>query len=355
MLFNGASVIAGSKLGVLPNINAGRWNDEAWLNLNYTSMLSPEVVQVPGKSVLQKGYEQFQWWPLNEEVLEASVVFAVQPAKTEIRLRMAHSQGLGFYPQPLVLDEDSFAPDNVLGSLAVYHNKAHNQYQVGKLCHIYRWECIDAKGQRVWCDPLVVDGEDVVIGLPVDWLKQAVYPVIAMGAGDTFGYTTGGGTSASQTSSSVCNAGINSGMFLTATTGDTISGYSVYASSAAGAGCDMTVYSGATSGSLPNGSPRGFAGSTASIASGGVLDWYSVTGLSQALTNALVYTVAIGNRTGTGGYRYDTEVGAQQSLETATTFQATWTEASTNNRKYSRYATYSNISAGNPWYYYAGA
>src|SRR3990167_11463958 len=192
---NGAAVVIGGKSGLAPNINSGRWTDEAWLNLNYAAMLSPTAVYAPDKSVLQKGGEQFHMWPFGDAVLEAAVVFAARPAKAEIRLRMAHS-GLQFWPQPLVLGADTTAPERVLGSIAVYHTKMHNQYQAGKLAHLYRWECIAANGSRAWCDPLRVAGEDLVIGLPVDWLSKAAYPVTAMGAGDTFGYSTVGGSDA---------------------------------------------------------------------------------------------------------------------------------------------------------------
>lgn len=185
----------------VPNINANKWDNEAWLNLN------PRWFEV-GKSATQDfrlstaevtvGDVKIKSWPLSNDVLEYAVCFSFIPTFENIVLEVQHS-GLEFYFQPeLTEDEVKEGQERiprVIGSYAVYHGKKNNQYKTGKFAHLYRWECIDAKGNKAWCGNLNFDGNNLYIPLPVDWLKKAVYPVICMGAGDTFGYTSAGGTS----------------------------------------------------------------------------------------------------------------------------------------------------------------
>src|SRR3990167_1926156 len=348
---NGAAVVTGGKSGLVPNINSGRWADEAWLNLNYAAMLSPTAVYVPDKSVLQKGGEQFHMWPFGEAVLEAAVVFAARPAKAEIRLRMAHS-GLQFWPQPLVLGADTMAPERVLGSIAVYHDKMHNQYQAGKFAHLYRWECIDAKGQKAWCDPLLIDGEDLVISLPVDWLAKASYPVVAMGAGDTFGFTTGGANYENFNPGS--HAGVGQlNQCLTAVSGDTITALHFFTEWAFASTCatKMAVYSGATANSTMNNASRAFGPSadivpTSEYPTGA---WESVS-VNYALVGGTTYAVAAGDSSKTGsaeiGIWYDSGGSNSHSSQTSQALGTTWSEVFTNNTRYSLYATWSNVPSG---------
>lgn len=192
----------------VPNINSGKWNDEAWFNLN------PKWFTV-GRSATQDfksncaevtvGDVKIKSWPLNQGVLEYAVCFSSMPAMTSIPLEILHSGGLNFSFQPELtakeIENHCVRPDNVVGSYAAYLGKKNNRYKTGKFCHLYRWECIDADGKREWCGPLEIDPIDsqtamLSIPLPVDWLKTAKFPVVCMGAGDTFGYTSAGASDA---------------------------------------------------------------------------------------------------------------------------------------------------------------
>ncbi len=364
-VLGGAVVLAGGKSGGLPNVNAGRWDDECWLNLNYTDMQNPDL-KSGDKLILEKGSERWESWPLNSEVLEAAITFASKPAKTQIRLRMAHSSGLSLYPQPLILPEGHSAPENVLGSLAVYHNKAHHRvgghnYGVGKHSQIYRWICLDAKGLKAWCDPWVVDGEDIMTGLPVDFMKKATYPVIAMGAksgvGSTFGYTTGGASRISLSSAAQAHGSLAD--TWVATTGDTIVSLHMYTNWAFfSAWCGMAVYSGATQGSTMNSASRAFGPATITpTAEYPTLAWDTAS-VSYALTGGVEYALAVGDvghvSYGEMSLMYDYGDPWGVSFQDSNTLGATWTENGKNIHKISMYATVTaGGGGGNPWYYYA--
>ena len=178
----------------VPNINAQKWNNEAWLNLN------PRWFSV-GKSAVQDfksstaevtvGDVKIKSWPLSKDVLEYAVCFSSMPAFENIVLEVQHS-GLEFYFQPHEVEEGCVRIPRVRGSIAVYHSKSNNQYKTGKFAHLYRWECIDTVGNKAWCGDLQFDGSNLFFQLPIDWLKKAVYPVVCMGAGDTIGYSACG-------------------------------------------------------------------------------------------------------------------------------------------------------------------
>lgn len=183
----------------VPNINASKWGDEAWINLN------PRWFDVKESSISKftdnalettVGDIKIKSWPLTENVLEYAVCFSSVPVVDSIIFEIQQSDGLEWSFQPALTDDEIqkgiFRPDRVVGSYAVYSRKKNNQYKTGKFAHFYRWECIDAKGNKSWCGDCVKDSGNLIIPLPVDWLKKAVYPVICMGAGDTIGYTTQG-------------------------------------------------------------------------------------------------------------------------------------------------------------------
>lgn len=114
------------------------------------------------------------------------------------------SNNLDFFYQPALtakeISDGCIRPENVVGSYAVYHKTGRNNrkynngdevnYMVGKLCHIYRPEAIDANNNKVWCD-LDIDEENgtLAITVPQSFLDTAVYPVVI---DPNFGYETQG-------------------------------------------------------------------------------------------------------------------------------------------------------------------
>ncbi len=82
-------------------------------------------------------------------------------------------------------------PENVVGSYAVYSDKANGLYGTGKVAHIYRPLVTDAKGLMVW-GVMSISGNVLTVTVDQAWLSKASYPVRV---DPTFGYTSIGASS----------------------------------------------------------------------------------------------------------------------------------------------------------------
>jgi len=202
-----------------PVINSARWrNDEAFLDLEIPVLTraGDMLAYVSDRHWFHGAKQRVEWYShdmdaklfsytLNDDVLEFGLEYATAPASNTVQLDLSHS-GLAFYYQDdpavdcanLAPLQNIERPGNVTGSFAVYHSKQNNQYQAGKFCHIYRWEVIDRNDARAWCEMEITDNGSGsatwTITLPAVFMASAAYPVIAMGADDTLGYTTAGGS-----------------------------------------------------------------------------------------------------------------------------------------------------------------
>lgn len=189
-------VLVGSRTDrFLPIINISKWNDEAWIAFNYEAMRIDREIVVFDGAVADLNTEGVRWrsyvLPGSTKVLENEIYLDVAPPDNKIRLKITDSGNLEYLYQPVDLsiaidrpDAVAYRPPNVQGSYAVYiRGKRDNKYKTGKLCHLYRWDVTDNFGKKYWCDPLRVEDGELIIGLP----KECVYPIKAMGAGDTFG------------------------------------------------------------------------------------------------------------------------------------------------------------------------
>ncbi len=192
----------------VPNINMSRWSDEYWLNLNIPVVIGAgavlEVTSAPHwfhgprpRVELTQGDWRFFAFDLDGTVLEAGVEFSSRPASNEVVWDVGAASDLVWFRQsdtrePEHPGETITTLDRVLGSYALYtprRNLMGTKYRTGKFAHAYRWEVVDSVGARDWC-VMVYDAGVLRVQMPSDWLDKAVYPVIAMGSGDTFGNTT---------------------------------------------------------------------------------------------------------------------------------------------------------------------
>jgi hypothetical protein len=184
----------------IPNVNASKWNDECFLNINFGDIAIDKETQTftDGKAEITVGDVTFFSYALNDTVLEIGVKFGKQPSLSVLKLPLKYTDGLTFYQQPHLsskeIEDGHNRPENVEGSIAVYWKEKNNQYKTGKFCHLYRWKCTDAKGKEEWCSDLKIENDVLIIELPTDYLKNAEYPVTAMGSGDSIGYSTVGGS-----------------------------------------------------------------------------------------------------------------------------------------------------------------
>lgn len=299
-----------------------------------------------------KSGERVQVYERKDGCLEWEIVLDSRPVSNRFNFPIS-SQNLLFLYQsdlsPEEIAEGAMRPDSVAGSYAVYHTFRHDdwkivsendtiseEYGTGKAFHIYRPQAHDATGKAVWCD-LKIDS-DLAITVPDDFLSAAVYPVTI---DPTFGYSSAG---ASQTIPGTAKANINDAHTYLAGFGETITSFTVYASSGSG-----TQSLGLAAYTMDNGSPklpvtRLATAATVSL-TGGTAAWYTTATVSQALTSGTRYCVALGDGNSYTNIFYDSYGATARSNNNTSALPATWTNNGTGSVVYSMYATYT-VSAG---------
>ena len=206
-----AKVNIGGKSKFVPNINASKWNDEAWLNVNHSASIVTNQKEkfVDRKIELNVGNLTHKYYVDANGHLEYEIVFSQKPPTNKIEFALDFPEGLGFFYQDTLennylrcnagyksFDEYSqhfHMPENVVGSYAVYWNKKNNEYKTGKFCHIYRPKLIDALNNQKWAE-LYIDSiaKTLIIRFDSIWMANAAYPVTL---DPNLGYDTPGGSS----------------------------------------------------------------------------------------------------------------------------------------------------------------
>lgn len=111
--------------------------------------------------------EQYDWFkqpPLNEEFPESKTC---SPTECD-----TNNDG----------ELDSFRPENVVNSYAVYHKELKDHrigginYETGKAFHRYRPQATDSDGNTIWGDSNYVN-EQICDTFDTAWLDDATYPV----------------------------------------------------------------------------------------------------------------------------------------------------------------------------------
>jgi hypothetical protein len=193
-LLGDVAIKIGGKTGkFVPNINASKWDDECWLNINHPDIVSDQVASLEDgmASLIIKDQTHRYYIDSNGE-LEYEIELAKKPQSNIINLSLTFPDGLEFFYQPPLTEKQiaggRHRSDNVIGSYAVYWNKSNNQYKTGKFCHIYRPKVTDADGKWTWAELSIV-GRTLSITIDQTWLDNAVYPIIV---DPTLGYNTVG-------------------------------------------------------------------------------------------------------------------------------------------------------------------
>jgi len=203
--------VGGDGTKFVPSVDIAKWNREAFISLRFPGTVAGEKESIVGKSVnlaLTDRTYKFYTHETKKWVLEGEMVFSAAPGVDSIDCNITFPDGVEFWKQRSLAEEyadkplgyptlaayleDHIRPDNVVNSYAVYWNKKNNQYKTGKICHIYRFQATDSLNKQAWCDldfSSVSKTSGVLkISLPKSsWWSTAAYPVVVMGAGDTFG------------------------------------------------------------------------------------------------------------------------------------------------------------------------
>lgn len=240
-------------------------------------------------------------------------------------------------------------PENVVGSYAVYASTAKTnyvggkEYRTGKLGHIYRPRVRDAKGAEVW-GVLAIDAAAGVLSItiPQAFLDSAVYPVTV---DPTFGYTTQGGTALQNLKNTVAALGAIVSP-LTASSGDTITSFSICADNQEGGGFEnkasfsaYTLVAGVVTSRLAEPVDVSITSATK--------QWWTTPAVSQALVAGSSYCVGMSSQNNGSSDAwedyYDAGSAPGRFNSTSTTLDASFSPTGTDSgRHYSIYATYTS-------------
>lgn len=196
--------IGGTTEKFVPNINASKWGDECFLNINHPDLVGGEKeTLIDGKLELTVGNNTHRFYSLTKDKLEYEIVFASRPPTDNIVFNLDFFSGVTFHKQfslteQFLVDPDyegqtledylvaTHRPEDKVNSISVWHNKSNNIYKVGMFCRFFRPKYTDALGKWIWADQDVnpITKEWVIYG-DKKWLDEAIYPVTL---GPTLGY-----------------------------------------------------------------------------------------------------------------------------------------------------------------------
>jgi len=339
----------------LPQVKLERWSNE----VNFSVRLKDEdtintatVSTDKDKIVWDKGNIKIENYDYTEGEGGYKFVWYLKskPPTNKVEFTI-QSKGLDFFYQPELTPEEiaqgAFRPENVVGSYAVYHqtkggmnDSAGKEYKTGKAFHIYRSKATDANGNWIWED-INIDTEKGILTVttPQDFLDKAVYPIKSNSL--TFGYTSAGATLENIYTNW---AQVASTAQYTASSGDTITSFSIYTGSdISPQTIDAAVYSYTTS-------PQTRLGTATTISITSFFGLYTSGAVSIAMTGGTTYVVAAGHASRYQDYlRYDTVTAYDVynlTYNPAVELPATWTGTSTENKRRGLYATYTAAASG---------
>lgn len=202
-----------SKFGPKLKLNAFHPDELAWASLSLNMVGTLEPVKTLDQISFSNDTLTSLWKPtgivkgFNERGgFDWLITIAKKPDVDYLNFDF-DSQKLIAYHQPELTAEEiadgAVRPEHVINSVAFYHQTkgglvtptdASRFITTGKAGHLYRMIATDAKGTKVWCPWTIEKGSQLRLWIDQAFLKTAVYPVVISPAGDTFGYTTAGGT-----------------------------------------------------------------------------------------------------------------------------------------------------------------
>jgi hypothetical protein len=339
-----------------PKLRLTRWNKEASLTIRYDKVFADDPVfeedadYEKDKVSVKNIVNEFYVCPVSEDVLKFGLILRVKPATNSFTFKLEGWQDFDFFYQlPLAnTNKDgstweeteggiSTRPADINGSYAIYHKTKKNHiigqtnYKTGKFGHIFRPKFIDAEDNWIW-GSINIENGNYTVTIPQDFLDNAVYPVKA---NDTFGDTGIGASTVNWAQNNQARANVLAATLHTAVTGDTITSFSHYGSKSGAGTLTMAAYS--VTSDLPNvrlGTPVSITLPDTTP------DWANSGAVSQAMTNGVVYCLAVGGFSSATMTSYYDTITNGRSGDTSTTLPATWTHAQYGAAQFSMYATY---------------
>lgn len=347
-----------------PQHKVMRWHNECNVSIRLKDDGSEtETVETrDDKIVWKKGKREAHFYDFtNEEhpegAQEFEIVLLEKPATNVVEFTLQDKDVEYFYQPALTpeeIAEGASRPENVVGSYAVYAKtpktnwNGGKEYKTGKVGHIFRPRIEDAKGNWTWGE-LHIENGILSVTIPQEFLDTAVYPV-KHAAGLTFGYTTLGSSFFNTPSGQKQNILASIVGTYTASTGDTITKYSVGGKldSAGSRSIESTAYT--YSGGVPT--DRLAVASTITFTST-TNQFFHSGDVSQTLTNGVTYCIGEGiNTTGSVGINISYDSGSPPGrLGTSDANHTELTDPfgpvnTDSGRHYSIYATYTASGGG---------
>lgn len=179
----------------IPQIKFTKWDKENYLTIKHSknNWFESPILE-DGRIKLVNHIEELEIYNADENNLKFIITLKTKPIDNRFIFYLEGYEDFDFFYQPALtqkeINDGHIRPDDVVGSYAVYHKtKSHNKYTTGKAFHIYRPKWVDTKGDWVWADLEIKEGE-YINTLPDDFWHNAVYPIYC---NDTFGNTNLGG------------------------------------------------------------------------------------------------------------------------------------------------------------------
>lgn len=335
-----------------PNVNNSFHDDEFYFNLNAVDdSVSDELASETDGVISQTiNNEKHEYYIDDSGRLKWDKLFYSYPDSMRARFKVRKSAGVKFYYQgeltPEEIADGCERPDDIIGSYAVYCDKANNNYKTGKLCHIPRPFVIDAHGNREWCVMTYEEISDtegmLYIDLPESFMQSAAYPVRL---DPTLGYTSAG-ASGYNWDSSVGLSMMDMVGYSAASSGTTDN---IYIHASKQISSNMTV----ELGYYQSTARQAYTTKTGGWATG----WNTLSFSGNTITSGNTYRCALSVYGDWGGSEafgvsYDSVSNADQYWWDKISDTATYSSGGNDNIKFSVYLAYTESgSTGNSYYY----
>jgi hypothetical protein len=281
--------------------------------------------------------------------LEWEIVLPDKPTSGSLEFPILTSGLVYFYQDSICEISGCSRPDSVQNSYAVYHasqwgnitrinesDTLREEYGTGKMLHIYRPRAWDEKGKTVWGRIDIDTIKSILtISIPLDFLNQAVYPIVI---DPTFGYSSEPATRLTLSSSYAVLVNTH-----TASAGDVITSYSAFCADLANDDATGEVIAYSVDGGLPD--SRIAEPIPLPSISGAIGQWYETATVSQSMSDNVEYCVAIGNYANGLCCYYDSGSGTGYSRST-TGLADPWNSVGTGSQRFGVYATYTVNGTG---------
>ena len=344
----------GDKTSFKPNLSLSRFGGDSRLDIipqvlgDFSLTLSGDVITLSSSAFgfgfkptpVEAGFSQFGG-------LDFEIVLKKRPPVNYISFGYIPTKLTPYHQPALTAQEIAMGarrPDHVVNSIVWNHptkgglvtpDDVAKGITTGKAFHLYRMKLVDFLGNWTWANWTLESAGEIRLWADSAFLATAVYPITIKPLGDTFGYTSIGGTGASITENYILSHGDS--YLAIAGTGNSMTMYGIRSSAI---NAQMALYDTATPSALITNAKTG------SVAVPAVAGWFTANfTIEPTLTAIQVYLVF--NFSGATGSAYYDATGTNNYWYAAQTF-GTWPATVTRTSGGSKYqwSIYCTVTPG---------